>query len=64
MTYKDCSYKFYEICEYAGRSDEAIKNLINEILILINNNHIKRFTNENDLNGYLIFESLSKKECN
>ena len=37
--YKDNDDNICEICEYAERSDEAIKNAINDIPILKNNNN-------------------------
>ena len=47
----------------AERSDEAIKNAINDIPILKNNNnYIFRCTNESDLEWLSNMESLTKKE--
>ena len=63
IAYKDNDDNFYEICEYAERSDEAIKNAINDIPILKNNNnYIYRCTNESDLEWLSNAESLNKKE--
>jgi len=62
IAYKDNDDNFCEICEYAERSDEAIKNAINDIPILKNNNYIYRCTNESDLEWLSNMESLSKKE--
>ena len=62
VAYKDKDDNYCEICEYAGRSDEAIKNAINDIPILKNNNYIIRCTNESDLEWLINMESLSKKK--
>ena len=63
IAYKDEKDNFYEICEYAERSDDAIKNAINDIPILKNNNnYIFRCTNESDLEWLSNMESLRKKE--
>lgn len=63
IAYKDSDDNFCEICEYAERSDEAIKNAINDIPILKNNNnYIFRCTNESDLEWLNNMENLSKKE--
>ena len=62
IAYKDNDDNFCEICEYAERSDEAIKNAINDIPLLKNNNYIYRCTNESDLEWLSNVESLSKKE--
>jgi len=63
IAYKDDDNNFCEICEYAERSDEAIKNAINDIPILKNNdNYIFRCTNESDLEWLTRMDSLSKKE--
>tara|TARA_B100001287_G_C22555920_1_gene469070 strand:- start:600 stop:917 length:318 start_codon:yes stop_codon:yes gene_type:complete len=62
IAYKDNDDNFCEICEYAERSDEAIKNAINDIPLLKNNNYIYRCTNESDLEWLSNMESLSKKE--
>ena len=63
IAYKDEKDNFYEICEYAERSDDAIKNTINDIPILKNNNnYIFRCTNESDLEWLSNMESLRKKE--
>ena len=65
IAYKDNDDNFYEICEYAERSDEAIKNAINDIPILKNNNnYIFRCTNESDLEWLSNMDSLNKKEWN
>tara|TARA_Y100000589_G_scaffold4478_1_gene3971 strand:+ start:344 stop:664 length:321 start_codon:yes stop_codon:yes gene_type:complete len=65
IAYKDNNDNFCEICEYAERSDEAIKNAINDIPILKNNNnYIFRCTNESDLEWLTKMESLNKKEWN
>ena len=62
IAYKDNEDNFWEICEYAERSDEAIKNAINDIPLLKNNkNYIFRCTNESDLKWLNNMESLSKK---
>ena len=63
IAYKDKDNNFCEICEYAERSDEAIKNAINDIPILKNNNdYIFRCTNESDLEWLYKKQSFSKKE--
>ena len=63
IAYKDDNDNFCEICEYAERSDEAIKNAINDIPILKNNNkYIFRCTNESDLEWLFNMESLSNKQ--
>ncbi len=63
IAYKDDNNNFCEICEYAERSDEAIKNAINDIpLLKNNNNYIFRCTNESDLDWLYKMESLSKKK--
>tara|TARA_B100001121_G_scaffold245915_1_gene220995 strand:+ start:459 stop:812 length:354 start_codon:yes stop_codon:yes gene_type:complete len=63
IAYKDDDDNFCEICEYAERSDEAIKNAINDIPVLKNNNkYIFRCTNESDLEWLLNMERLSNKE--
>ena len=63
IAYKDDHDNFFEICEYAERSDEAIKNAINDIPILKNNNnYIFRCTNESDLEWLSNMESFKKKE--
>ena len=63
IAYKDSNDNFCEICEYAERSDEAIKNAINDIPILKDNeNNIFRCTNESDLEWLNKLESLNKKE--
>tara|TARA_B100000212_G_C27251018_1_gene480231 strand:- start:177 stop:497 length:321 start_codon:yes stop_codon:yes gene_type:complete len=63
IAYQDDNNNFFEICEYAERSDEAIKNAINDIPILKNNNnYIFRCTNESDLEWLLNMKSLRKKE--
>ena len=63
IAYKDNDDNFCEICEYAERSDEAIKNAINDIPLLKNNkNYIFRCTNESDLEWLSSMESLNKKE--
>ena len=63
IAYKDDNNNFCEICEYAERSDEAIKNAINDIPVLKNNNNnIFRCTNESDLDWLFKMESLSKKK--
>ena len=61
--YKDDKNNFFEICEYAERSDEAIKNAINDIPILKRNkNYIFRCTNESDLEWLSNMETFRKKE--
>ena len=63
IAYKDDNNNLCEICEYAERSDEAIKNAISDIPILKNNNdYIFRCTNESDLEWLYNMERLSKKE--
>tara|TARA_B100000212_G_scaffold286365_1_gene227029 strand:+ start:593 stop:913 length:321 start_codon:yes stop_codon:yes gene_type:complete len=63
IAYKDNNDNFFEICEYAEGSDEAIKNAINDIpLLKNNNNYIFRCTNESDLEWLSKKESFSKKE--
>ena len=63
IAYKDNDDNFCEICEYAERSDEAIKNAINDIPVLKNNNnYIFRCTNESDLEWINNMHSLKKKE--
>ena len=65
VAYKDEHNNFCEICEYAEKSDEAIKNAISDIPILKNNNnYIFRCTNESDLEWLCTMESLNKKEWN
>ena len=62
IAYKDNDDNFCEICEYAEKSDEAIKNAIRDIPILKNNrNSIFRCTNESDLEWLSNMETLSKK---
>ncbi len=60
--YKDNDDNICEICEYAERSDEAIKNAIKDIPDLKNNNYIFRCTNESDLEWLTSMERLTKKE--
>ena len=63
IAYKDNDDNFCEICEYAERSDEAIKNAINDIpLLKNNNNYIFRCTNESDLEWLFKMETLSNKK--
>ena len=63
IAYKDDNNNLCEICEYAEKSDEAIRNAINDIpLLKKNNNYIFRCTNESDLEWLSNMESLSKKE--
>ena len=63
IAYKDENNNFCEICEYAERSDDAIKNAIKDIPILKNNsNYIFRCTNESDLEWLYNIKSFSKKE--
>ena len=63
IAYKDENNNFCEICEYAERSDDAIKNAIKDIPILKNNsNYIFRCTNESDLEWLNKMESSHKKE--
>tara|TARA_Y100000589_G_scaffold220559_1_gene208175 strand:- start:2378 stop:2698 length:321 start_codon:yes stop_codon:yes gene_type:complete len=63
IAYKDEEDNFFEICEYAERSDEAIKNAISDIPTLKkNNDFIFRCTNESDLEWLLKFENLNKNE--
>ena len=61
IAYRDNDDNFCEICEYAEKSDEAIKNAINDIPIL-KNNYIFRCTNESDLDWLSNMESFNKKE--
>ena len=62
IAYKDDEDNFCEICEYAERSDEALKNAINDIPILKNNNNIFRCTNESDLEWLSHTENFNKRE--
>ncbi len=63
IAYKDKDNNFCEICEYAERSEEAIKNAINDIPILKkNNNYIYRCTNESDLEWLFKMKNLNKKD--
>tara|TARA_B100000212_G_C27317185_1_gene508470 strand:+ start:524 stop:844 length:321 start_codon:yes stop_codon:yes gene_type:complete len=63
IAYKDKDDNFCEICEYAERSEEAIKNAINDIPILKkNNNYIYRCTNESDLEWLFKIKSLNKND--
>ena len=63
IAYKDDKNNIFEICEYAERSDEAIKNAINDIPILKrNNNYIFRSTNESDLKWLSNKETFRKKK--
>ena len=63
IAYKDADNNFCEICEYAEKSDEAIRNAINDIPILKNHtDYIFRCTNESDLEWLSKMESLNKKE--
>tara|TARA_Y100001978_G_scaffold94249_1_gene84385 strand:- start:467 stop:787 length:321 start_codon:yes stop_codon:yes gene_type:complete len=63
IAYKDNDDNIFEICEYAERSEEAIKNAIRDIPILKNNNnYIFRCTNESDLEWLSNMGSFSKKE--
>jgi len=63
IAYKDNDDNIYEICKYAERSDEAIRNAIDDIPLLKNNsNSIFRCTNESDLKWLSNMQSLSKKE--
>ena len=62
IAYKDEDNNFCEICEYAERSEEAIKNAISDIPLLKNSNYIFRCTNESDLEWLYSIECFSKKE--
>ena len=63
IAYKDDENNFCEICEYAEKSEEAIKNAINDIpLLKKNNNYIFRCTNESDLEWLCNTDSFNKKE--
>ena len=63
IAYKDYNDNFCEICEYAERSDEAIRNAIDNIPILKNNSHfIFRCTNERDLECLHNMKSFNRKE--
>ena len=63
IAYKNHDNNYCEIYKYAERSDEAIKNGINNILLLKNNNHyIFRCTNESDLEWLYNNNNSSKKE--
>ena len=63
IAYKDNDDNFCEICEYAERPDEAIKNAINDIPILKKNtNYIFRCTNESDLDWLTNVKDLSRKK--
>ena len=64
IAFKDKDNSFFDIYEYAEGSHEAIKNSINHIPILKNNNdYIFRCTNESDLEWLYKIQSFSKKEC-
>ena len=63
IAYRDNDDNVCEICEYAERSDEAIKNAINDIPLLNKNNtYIFRCTNESDLEWLSNMQSFTKKE--
>ena len=63
IAYTDQNNNCFEICEYAEKSDDAIKNAINDVPILKNNhNYIFRCTNESDLDWLANRENFYKKE--
>tara|TARA_Y100001978_G_C23680513_1_gene428775 strand:+ start:869 stop:1186 length:318 start_codon:yes stop_codon:yes gene_type:complete len=62
IAYTDEDDNFCEICEYAEKSDEAIRNAINDVPLLKNNNYIFRCTNESDLEWISTMEYFRKKE--
>ncbi len=62
IAYKYSNNNFWEIFEYVVRSDEEIKNVINDITILKNNNYLIRSTNGIDLEWLSEMVSSSKKE--
>ena len=63
IAYRDEDNNFLEICEYAEKSDEAIKNAIKDIPFLKNNqNYIFRCTNESDLDWLMNMEGFKQKE--
>ena len=63
IAYRDEDNNFLEICEYAEKSDEAIKNAIKDIPFLKNNqNYIFRCTNESDLDWLINMEGFKQKE--
>ena len=63
ITHRGIDNNIYEMCECAGRSNEAIKNAINDILILKNtNNYIIRCTNESNLEWLFNIKSTIKKD--
>ena len=63
IAYKDEKNNFCEICEYAEKSDDAIKNAINDIPFLKkNNSYIFRCTKESDLEWLYNTDNFSKKE--
>ena len=62
IAYKDADNNIFEICEYAEKSDEAIKNAISDVPLLKNNNYIFRCTNESDLDWLTKMEDLSRKK--
>ncbi len=65
IAYTDENNNYFEICEYAERSDEAIKNAMDDIPILKrNHDYIFRCTNESDLEWLLKMENFKQKEWN
>ena len=59
---RDNEDNFCETCQNVERSDEAIKDVITDIPILINNNYKFKCTNKSDLEWFFNMESLSKKK--
>ena len=60
--YKDYVDNFSKICKYAEKSDESIRNGINDISTLKNNNsYVFKCTNKSYLEWLANMESLNKK---
>ena len=65
IAYTDENNNFFEICEYAEKSDDAIKNAIKDIPFLNNHkDYIFRCTNESDLDWLTTNFSSPHKEIN
>ena len=63
IAYKDENNDLFEICEYAERSDDAIRNAVEDIPILKNNhNYIFRCTNESDLDWLSSLGGMTRQE--
>ena len=62
IAYKDGIDNFGEIFDYNERSDEEIKNAINNILISKYNNYIYRCTYKRHIGWLFKMESFIKKE--